>query len=160
MGLRGDFGKLRSLINRMRDVAAGKLERAESQLMQECKAATQLEVVECFFYQRDPSGRPWAARITVYGDYRDTNPILYDLLSSLEFTVDNGTVHVTSKKHYAFFHQTGTSRMVARAFLPSRSSPGKLFARLRIASVRALRAALTGRDASEGYYASYELSGR
>lgn len=159
MGLRGDFGKLRGLIGRLQGVAAGKLERAESALMQEAKAAVQLEVAECFLYQRAPDGTAWMARITVYGDFRDTNPLLYDLLSSLEFTVEHGKVKVDSSKFYAFFHLKQWKRRPARVFLPSRSAPGKLFDRLKLGAVRAMRGAITGRpDPSSGYYASFELT--
>jgi hypothetical protein len=159
MPLRGDFGGLRGLIGKLQRAAGGALTRSESHLMQEALAKTREEVVECFLYQRDPDGAPWAARKTVYGNYRDTNPILFDLLSYMEFQIVDGKVKVTNRKYYAFYHQTGTRRMVARPFLPTRSAPGKLFDRLKLGAARALRGFFgSGPDPSEGYYESYELT--
>lgn len=140
MPIRGDFGKLRGLIGRMREATSGSLTRSEGRLMQEALAATREEVAECFLYQRDPSGNAWLARLTIYGDERDTNPLLYDLLSSMEFDVEDGKTRVSNRKHYAVFHLRSYKRRPARVFLPTRSAPGKLFDRVKLGAVRAVRA--------------------
>lgn len=144
MALKGDFGRLRGLVERMKHAASGALSRSESKLMGDALAATQEEIAVCFLYQRDPSGTAWAARKHVYGNYRDSNPILFDLLSFMRYEVSNGKIKVTNDKYYAFYHQTGTRNMAARPFLPSKSRPGKLPDRLKLAAVRALRSALGG----------------
>ena len=148
MPLRGDFGKLRTLIGGLRATANGALTRAEGRLMQDALAATREEVAACFLYQRDPSGRKWAARITVYGDFRDSNPLLFDLLSYMRFEATDGKVRVTNAKYYAFYHLTPWKRRPAREFLPTRAALGKLPQRLKIAGVRALKALLSGGSAT------------
>ncbi len=141
MPVRGAFGRLRSLIGQLRAVQGGALTKPESRLMQEALAATREEVAACFLYQQDPDGVAWQPRKTVYGDYRDTNPILFDLLSFMQFEISDGKIKVTNSKYYAFFHQTGTRYMVARRFLPSAASPGRLPDRLKAAAARSVRAA-------------------
>lgn len=143
MGLKGDFGRLRGLAERLKKVASGSLTRTESRLMGDALAATREEVTVCFLYQRDPTGTAWAARKTIYGNYRDSNPILFDLLSCMRYEVADGKIKVTNDKYYAFYHQTGTRNMAARPFLPSKVRPGKLPERLKLAAVRALKSALS-----------------
>lgn len=142
MGVRGAFGKLRQLIAGARDIAAGKLEAAEGRMMQECKAALAETVAESFLYQRTPDGKSWAARITVYGDFRDTNPILFDLLSYMQYEVRDGKVIATNTKPYAFYHLTAYKRRPARVFLPSSTAPGKLTDRLKLAAIKAVRGSI------------------
>lgn len=144
MGVRGAFGRLRTMINGARAMASGALERAEGRLMQEAKAALQETVAESFLYQRTPDGKAWAARITVYGDFRDTNPILFDLLSYMQYEVRDGKVIATNRKPYAFYHLTAYKRRPARVFLPSSTAPGKLSDRIKLAGIRSVRALLTG----------------
>ena len=144
MGVRGAFGRLRTLIHGARQMAAGALERAEGQMMQECQAALAETVTESFLYQRTPNGKPWAARITVYGDSRDTNPLLFDLLSFMRYQTRHGKVIARNDKPYAFFHLTPYKRRVARVFLPSSGAPGKLSDRIKLAGIRSARALLTG----------------
>lgn len=111
--------------------------------MQNALFATREALTECFLYQRDPQGIAWAPRKHVYGDYRDTNPILFDLLSFFRFDVSDGKIKVTNSKYYAFFHQTGTRFMVARQFVPTRGSAGSFGEKLKLAAVRAVRKALS-----------------
>lgn len=144
MGVRGAFSRLRQLIDGARTIAAGRLEQAEGRLLQECKAALAETVAESFLYQRTPDGKAWAARLTVYGDFRDTNPLLFDLLSHMQYEVRDGKVIARNSKPYAFFHLTPYRRRVARVFLPSSSAPGKLSDRVKLAGIRSARALLTG----------------
>lgn len=144
MGVRGAFGKLRQLIAGARDIAAGKLEAAEGRMMQECQAALAETVAESFLHQRTPDGKPWAARITVYGDFRDTNPILFDLLSFMRYKTERGKVIAENDKAYAFYHLTPYKRRVARVFLPTSTAPGKMRDRVKLAGIRGARALLTG----------------
>lgn len=144
MGVRGAFGKLRTLINGARAMAGGALERAEGRMMQEAKAALQETVAESFLYQRTPDGKPWGARITVYGDFRDTNPLLFDLLSYMGYEVTDGKIIARNSKRHAFFHLTPYKRRVARVFLPSSSKPGQIRDRVKLAAMRGARALLTG----------------
>lgn len=144
MGVRGAFSRLRQLIDGARTIAAGRLEQAEGRLLQECKAALAETVAESFLYQRTPDGKAWAARLTVYGDFRDTNPLLFDLLSHMQYEVRDGKVIVTNTKPYAFFHLTAYKRRPARVFLPSSTAPGKLADRIKLAGIRSARALLTG----------------
>lgn len=148
MPLRGDFGKLRTLIGGLKATASGALTRAEGRLMQDALAATREEVAACFLYQRDPAGQAWAARITVYHDFRDTNPLLFDLLSFMRFEAVDGKVRVTNEKYYAFYHLTPWKGRPARPFLPTRSNLGHLPRKLKIAGVRALKALFTGGGAA------------
>lgn len=143
MSVTGPFGKLKSLIGRLQSTAVGKLERKEGELMKSALWATREALTECFLYQRDPQGVAWAPRKHVYGNYRDTNPILFDLLSYFRFEVTDGKVKVTNSKYYAFFHQTGTRYMVARKFLPQRGNVGTFGEKLKLGAVRALRKALS-----------------
>ena len=143
MSVTGSFGKLRSLIGRLQGVASKKLERKEGELMKSALFATREALTECFLYQRDPQGVAWAPRKHVYGDYRDTNPILFDLLSYFRFDVSDGKIKVTNSKYYAFFHQTGTRFMVARRFVPTKGSVGSFGEKLALGAVRALRKALS-----------------
>lgn len=113
-------------------------------MLQECKAALAETVAESFLYQRTPDGKAWAARITVYGDSRDTNPILFDLLSTMQYEVRDGKVIATNTKPYAFYHLTAYKRRPARVFLPSSTAPGKLSDRIKLAGIRSVRALLTG----------------
>jgi hypothetical protein len=144
MGVRGAFGRLRTMINGARAMAGGALERAEGRLMQEAKAALQETVAESFLYQRTPDGKPWGPRITVYGDFRDTNPLLFDLLSYMQYEVADGKVIARNSKPYAFFHLKPYMRRVARVFLPSSTEPGKMRDRVKLAGIRGARALLTG----------------
>lgn len=143
MSVTGSFGKLKSLIGRLQGAAQGKLERKEGELMKNALFATREALTECFLYQRDPQGVAWAPRKHVYGNYRDTNPILFDLLSCFRFDVSDGKIKVTNSKYYAFFHQTGTRYMVARRFVPTRGSVGSFGEKLKLGAVRALRKALS-----------------
>ncbi len=143
MSVTGAFGKLKSLIGRLQGATAAKLERKEGALMQGALWATREALTECFLYQRDPQGVAWKPRKHVYGDYRDTNPILFDLLSCFRFEATDGKIKVTNTKHHAFFHQTGTRYMVARRFMPSKGLPGSFGEKLQLASVRALRKVLS-----------------
>lgn len=138
MGVRGAFGRLRTLIHGARQMAAGALERAEGQMMQECQAALAETVAESFLYQRTPDGKPWAARITVYGDFRDRNPLLFDLLSFMRYETRDGKVIAKNDKYYAFFHMTPYKRRVARVFLPSSTAPGKMRDRVKLALAQAI----------------------
>ena len=146
MGLKGDFGRLRGLAERLKKVASGSLTRTESRLMGDALSATREEVTVCFLYQRDPTGAAWAARKTVYGNYRDSNPILFDLLSYMRYEVSDGKIKVTNDKYYAFYHQTGTRNMVARKFMPSRVAPGKLLDRVKLAAISNLKSAFSLSD--------------
>lgn len=146
MGLKGDFGRLRGLAERLKKVASGSLTRTESRLMGDALAATREEVTVCFLYQRDPTGTAWAARKTIYGNYRDSNPILFDLLSYMRYEVADGKIKVTNDKYYAFYHQTGTRNMAARKFMPSRVAPGKLLDRVKLAAISNLKSAFSLSD--------------
>lgn len=139
MSVTGAFVKLKSLIGKLQNATAAKLERKEGALMQSALWATREALTECFIYQRDPQGVAWKPRKHVYGDYRDTNPILFDLLSCFRYDVIDGKIKVTNSKYYAFFHQTGTRYMVARRFMPSKGSPGSFGEKLQLAAVRSLR---------------------
>jgi hypothetical protein len=143
MGVTGSFGKLRSLIGKLQNVVSGSLTRKEGDLMKNAEFATREALTECFLYQRDPQGVAWAPRKHVYGNYRDTNPILFDLLSGFVYQVLDGKIKVTNVKPYAFFHQTGTRFMVARRFVPTKGSVGSFGEKLALGAVRALRKALS-----------------
>lgn len=153
MPVTAPISRMRSFARGVADMADGAILRRESGMLEESRVALREAVTECFLLQRDPDGKPWANRKTVYGDYRDTNPILFDLLSSLRFEVvyqstgaflrrAGSGVSVISDKGYAFFHQTGTRFMVARKFIPSVSRPGQLRDRLLLAGLRGLRRVL------------------
>lgn len=143
MGVTGAFGKLRSLIGKLQSVVSGSLTRKEGDLMKNAEFATREALTECFLYQRDPQGVAWAPRKHVYGDYRDTNPILFDLLSGFVYQVLDGKIKVTNVKPYAFFHQTGTRFMVARKFLPTKSSVGSYGDKIKLVAIRAIRSSIT-----------------
>ena len=143
MGVTGAFGKLRSLIGKLQSVVSGSLTRKEGDLMKNAEFATREALTECFLYQRDPQGVAWAPRKHVYGNYRDTNPILFDLLSGFVYQVLDGKIKVTNVKPYAFFHQTGTRFMVARKFLPTKSSVGSYGDKIKLVAIRAIRSAIT-----------------
>lgn len=143
MGVTGSFGKLRSLIGKLQSVASGALTRKESELMKNAEYATREALTECFLYQRDPQGIAWKPRKHVYGDYRDTNPILFDLLSYFKFEITDGRIKVTNSKYYAFFHQTGTRYMVARKFMPTKTSVGSYGDKIKLVAIRAIRSAIT-----------------
>lgn len=167
MPLRGDLGKLKSFVQGFASRVSAGSARREQRLMEEAKAALQTQVAECFLYQRDPHGRPWPARTTVYGDFRDTNPLLFDLLSYFTYEiVDTGSgfrIELGNSKYYAFFHMKRYKGRPARPFTvePGESAPLKLRQRLELAGTRAARriAGLAGGLDSGGYYASYEVSG-
>lgn len=142
MSVTGSFGKLKSLIGRLQGAAQGKLERKEGELMKNALFATREALTECFLYQRDPQGIAWRPRKHVYGDYRDTNPILFDLLSYFRFEVTDGKIKVTNSKYYAFYHQTGTRYMVARKFMPTKASVGSYGQKLRLAAIRSVRSSM------------------
>ena len=143
MSVTGSFGKLRSLIGRLQGAATKQLERKEGELMKNALFATREALTECVLYQRDPQGVAWAPRKHVYGNYRDTNPILFDLLSYFRFDVSDGKIKVTNSKYYAFFHQTGTRFMVARRFVPTKGGAGSFGEKLALGAVRALKKALS-----------------
>lgn len=154
MPVSAPLSRMRSYARNVRDLADGALLKREAGMLEEARVALREDVTECFLYQRDPTGKPWAERITIYGNTRDMNPILFDLLSSLRFEiVYSGTaaflrragsgVKVVSDKAYAFYHQTGTRRMVARKFIPSVERPGRLASKLMLAAVRSIRKILS-----------------
>ena len=143
MGVTGAFGKLRSLIGKLQNVASGSLTRKEGELMKNAEFATREALTECFLYQRDPQGIAWKPRKHVYGDYRDTNPILFDLLSYFKFEITDGKIKVTNSKYYAFFHQTGTRHMVSRKFMPTNASVGSYGDKIKLVAIRAIRSAIT-----------------
>ena len=143
MGVTGSFGKLRSLIGKLQSVVSGSLTRKEGELMKNAEYATREALTECFLYQRDPQGIAWKPRKHVYGNYRDTNPILFDLLSGFVFQVFDGKVKVTNIKPYAFYHQTGTRHMVARKFMPTKASVGSYGDKIKLVAIRAIRSAIT-----------------
>ena len=143
MGVTGSFGKLRSLIGKLQSVASGSLTRKEGELMKNAEFATREALTECFLYQRDPQGVAWSPRKHVYGNYRDTNPILFDLLSYFKFDITDGKIKVTNTKYYAFFHQTGTRFMVARKFMPTKSAVGSYGDKIKLVAIRTIRSAIT-----------------
>ena len=143
MGVTGSFGKLRSLIGKLQSVVSGSLTRKEGDLMKNAEFATREALTECFLYQRDPQGVAWAPRKHVYGNYRDTNPILFDLLSGFVYQVLDGKIKVTNVKPYAFFYFTGTRFMVARKFMPTKSSVGSYGDKIKLVAIRAIRSAIT-----------------
>lgn len=144
MSVTGAFGKLKSLIGKLQSATAAKLESKEGALMQSALWATREALTECFIYQRDPQGVAWKPRKHVYGDYRDSNPILFDLLSYFRYDVTDGKIKVTNSKYYAFYHQTGTRFMVARRFMPSKARPGSFGSKLKLAGIRTMRSSLGG----------------
>jgi len=153
MPVSAPLSRMRSFARGVADMADGALLRRESGMLEESRVALREAVTECFLLQRDPDGKPWANRKTVYGNYRDTNPILFDILSSLKFEIAyQGTasflrragsgVAIATDKAHAFFHQTGTRFMVARKWFPVVSRPGQLRDRLLLAGLRGLRRVL------------------
>ena len=111
--------------------------------MKNAEFATREALTECFLYQRDPQGVAWKPRKHVYGDYRDTNPILFDLLSYFKFDITDGKIKVTNTKYYAFFHQTGTRHMVSRKFMPTNASVGSYGDKIKLVAIRTIRSAIT-----------------
>lgn len=85
------------------------------------RAAVEEQVFACFAGQRDPSGNPWAARVTPTGSW----PLLDrtgEGVSSVRVESARGgvnSIRVLSLP-YMKFHVTGTERMVARPFVPRR----------------------------------------
>jgi hypothetical protein len=138
-GIRGNFGGLRSLIGKVRAAASGALTRQESGIMKAAEYAVRETIAESFLYQRTPDGEAWKPRITVYGDYRDSNPLLFDLLSYMSYEISDGKVKVTNKKPYAFYHLKPYKRRPARVFLPSSTAPGNLADKLKLGVNRAVR---------------------
>lgn len=150
MPVRAPLQKMKHFARNIRDTAEGGLLKREAGYMEDARVALRESVTECFLYQRDPDGKPWAERKTVYGNYRDSNPILFDLLSSFRFEIAytntaaflrriGAGVKLVSDKSYAVYHQTGTRFMVARKYVPPVERPGKLADRLLLAGVRGLR---------------------
>lgn len=138
-GITGNFGGLRSLIGKVRAAASGALTRQESGIMKSAEYAVRETVAESFLYQRTPDGEAWKPRITIYGDYRDTNPILFDLLSYMDYEITDGKIKVTNKKPYAFYHLKPYKRRPARVFLPSSTAPGKFSDKIKLSVNRAVR---------------------
>ena len=138
-GIKGNFGGLRSLIGKMRSAASGALVRQEGAIMKSAEYAVRETVAESFLYQRTPDGEAWKPRITVYGDYRDSNPLLFDLLSFMQYEISDGKIKVTNRKPYAFYHLKAYKRRPARVFLPSSTAPGKLADKLKLGVNRAVR---------------------
>lgn len=150
MPLLGPLDRLKQHGRRLHDLAGGALVRRESGLLEDARVALRDTVAECFLLQRSPDGVPWAERKTIYGDYRDTNPILFDLLSSLRFEIIySGTaaflrragsgVECVSDKVYAFYHQNGTRTTKARPFLPTTTAPPQLRQKMLLAGIRAAK---------------------
>ena len=78
--------------------------RRELGLLEDARVALRDTVTECFLLQRSPDGVPWVERKTVYGDYRDTNPILFDLLSGLRFEITySGTAAFLRRAGRSYF---------------------------------------------------------
>ncbi|HMW22541.1 MAG TPA: hypothetical protein PKC59_03820 [Burkholderiaceae bacterium] len=153
MPLSGPLDRLRQHGRRLHDLAGGALVRRELGLLEDARVALRDTVTECFLLQRSPDGVPWVERKTVYGDYRDTNPILFDLLSGLRFEITySGTaaflrragsgVSCESDKYYAFYHQNGTRTVPARPFLPTKTAPPQLRQQVLLAGIRAARSIL------------------
>lgn len=122
----GDFGRVGAFVRGFAlRVRAGAM-RHERRAMEEARAALMQQVTECFLYQRSPSGVPWPPRITVYGDFRDGNPLLFDLLSFFTWRiVESGSgfsIEMGNKKYYAFFHRKPYKGRPARDFAPDAGS--------------------------------------
>jgi hypothetical protein len=138
-GVTGNFAGLRALIGKMRAAASGALTKRESTIMKSAEWALRETVAECFLYGRTPDGKTWQARITLYGDYRDSNPLLFDLLNYMDYQTEDNKIIATNKKPYAFYHLTPYKRRPARVFLPSSTAPGKLSDRMKLGVSRAIR---------------------
>lgn len=117
MPARADTTKLRALAAQLQD-SRGRRERMAAH----AQARLQQIVTESFFYQRTPLGKAWPARKTRYYDFRDTNPLLFDLLSyfrySREVTAAGFTIRMSSPKGYSLWHIYGTRTMAARNYVP------------------------------------------
>jgi len=148
MPLFGDMGRLGSFVRSFAAKASAAAAQRQRQLQEETRAAVMESVAECFLYQRDPDGTPWPARLTIYGNSRDMNPLLYDLLSYMSFVIEargnSFAIVVKNSKYYAFFHLKPYKRRPARAFLPSGNTPVSLRRRLELAGLRAARGLLGG----------------
>ena len=80
--------------------------------------------------EQDPNGYPWAPRVGDSGRtksggvYSKSNPILYDTGTLKESFVIAGVnkngFGIINDTPYAGYHQTGTTKMVARPMVPSK----------------------------------------
>lgn len=117
MPARGDFAALRRHIESLRDEYARR-----EKLAAHAQEQLQERVAEAFLFQRTPAGQAWAPRKHVYGDSRDSNPLLYDILSSIrcarKITSTGFVVKGETEKYYLEYHVTGTVHMVARRPIP------------------------------------------
>lgn len=104
MGIKGDFGKLDSLLASLR--GAGDLPGTAAQA-----AAPAMEglIQGCFARQQDPDGTPWAPKA-------DGSPrTLGSIGDSLTVSADGDSIKVDSDKEHAAYH--------ADRFLPSGDLP-------------------------------------
>lgn len=119
MPLTGDFGKL--------DIWAKKIERAASPVVRFEIADDMSDVAlglvaEGFGRQSDPYGRRWKPKRRA-----DGRPTLRGKTGKLvqwrKAFVNQHGYRITSQAPYAKFHQSGTTRMVARKMTPDTGRP-------------------------------------
>lgn len=112
MGVRGDFGKLKTLIGQVRGLARAEVVRVASKT---AAAAALAQVKKEFRGSVDPYGTPWAPL-----KVRKGKPLLNTgvLRSSFTATATPHGFEIGSAAAYATFHQTGTRFIPARAMLP------------------------------------------
>ncbi len=82
-------------------------------MLQELGSTMHAQTMENFDGSHDPGGAPWAPT-------KRGGQILVDtgaLRGSIDFIVGSDSVEVGSNVFYGAFHQSGTSKMVARPFI-------------------------------------------
>ena len=131
MALTGDFSRLRLMRDRLEMLAKGGFaKQAATAFANE----TQQQLVDGFAQKRDPYGRRWAPRksapdwaVRAFGL---TNHPLMDKSGKLFDTAKSKAVGLKIRvtlQPYARFHQSGTSKMVARKIVPDGMSLGPIW---------------------------------
>lgn len=115
----GDFGKLRELAAKLERLAGpGAVRDLASVLAEEARELAD----EGFAGSHDPAGTPWAPlKVRAGQPLRDTGR----LQRSFTKSVSSGGFTIRYSAAYGGYHQSGTSRMVARPMLPGDSMPAR-----------------------------------
>lgn len=114
-GVSGDFAKLQAIRRRVARIRDPAFRR---EFLQQLAEEARYQLQESFAGSKDPYDRPWAPLKRRIGQpLRDTGR----LQNSFTATVTANRIEVSSRAHYASFHNFGTRRIPVRSFLPNGS---------------------------------------
>lgn len=121
---RGDFGKIGEWAKRFSHAA---VEQAKRAIAERVAAEALVLVEEGFQKEQAPNGARWAPLKYRVGKILTKTG---KLRGSFKSSTAGRQIRITSRVKYAGFHQSGTSRMVARPMLPGGSLPRRWDRRL------------------------------